>query len=148
MRCATPKLRDFAQQLIAHEAASQSFPTEIAGAVLVCARLRPHLATLMGNIGFGALMARALALAVAEIPSLHILHINPDGTFNGLEESATPVGTTRASEGGVVLVARLFGLLVTFIGEDLTLRLVRQVWPTASFDESGFGKGSKNASPK
>jgi hypothetical protein len=118
MRYAAPKIRDFAEQLIAHEAAGQSSLTQIAAAVLVCDRLRPHLATLMGNIGFRALMSRALALAVAEIPSLHILRINDDGTFSGLEEFGGPVGGTKTSEGGVVLVAQLFGLLATFIGED------------------------------
>jgi hypothetical protein len=45
----------------------------------------------------------------------------------------------------VVLVAQLLGLLVTFIGEDLTLGLVREIWPKLSLDKSGFGKGSKNA---
>lgn len=93
----------------------------------------------MGNIGFKALLSRALALAAAEIPSLRTWQINADGSF----ERAEGVG----AEGGVVLVAQLFGLLATFIGEELTLRLVREVWPKAPFDKSDFGKGSKNAEP-
>ncbi|HVK09314.1 MAG TPA: hypothetical protein VM597_11100, partial [Gemmataceae bacterium] len=36
------------------------------------------------------------------------------------------------SEGGVEVVAHLLGLLVTFIGEPLTLRLVRDAWPDVS----------------
>ena len=35
---------------------------------LVCEKLRPHLAMLMGNAGFRALLSRALALAKAEVP--------------------------------------------------------------------------------
>jgi hypothetical protein len=137
-------MREFAKRLIAHERAAKSGQAELTAALLVCNRLRPHLATLMGNIGFKALLSRALALAAAEIPSLLILHINADGSF----ERAEGAGVDRTSEGGVVLVAQLLGLLATFIGEDLTLRLVRDVWPKASFDKSDPGKGSKNAEPK
>jgi hypothetical protein len=38
----------------------------------------------------------------------------------------------------------LLGLLVAFIGEDLTLRLVREVWPKLSLNNLDFGKGYKN----
>lgn len=118
--------------------------TELTAALLVCDRLRPHLATLMGNIGFKALLSRALALAAAENPSLLSLHIKADGSF----ERAEAAVAVTAPEGGAALVVQLLGLLATFIGEDLTLRLVRDVWPEALFDRSDFGKGSKNAEPK
>ncbi len=38
-------------------------------------------------------------------------------------------------EAAVAITAHLLGLLVTFIGEPLTLRLVREAWPDASLDE-------------
>ncbi len=38
-------------------------------------------------------------------------------------------------EGGVVLVAHLLGLLVAFIGEGLTLHLMREIWPKVLFVE-------------
>ena len=42
-------------------------------------------------------------------------------------------------DGGVeavaALAAHLLGLLVTFIGESLALRVVREGWPDASFDD-------------
>jgi hypothetical protein len=65
MRHATPKMRNFAEHLIALETARKSSPTEVAGALLVCERLRPQLATLMGTMGVRALLSRALALAAA-----------------------------------------------------------------------------------
>jgi hypothetical protein len=37
---------------------------------------------------------------------------------------------------GEVLVAELLGLLVTFIGEGLTLSLVREAWPGVSIEIS------------
>ena len=39
-----------------------------------------------------------------------------------------------------MIVAQLLGLLVTFIGEPLTLRLVRDAWPNASV--AGLDTGS------
>ena len=47
-------------------------------------------------------------------------------------------------EGGVVLVAQLLGLLAAFIGEDLTLRFVREVWPDVPLNNLDFGKGAKD----
>ena len=38
-------------------------------------------------------------------------------------------------------MAQLLGLLVTFIGEPLTLRLVRDAWPNASV--AGMDAGSE-----
>jgi hypothetical protein len=40
-----------------------------------------------------------------------------------------------AKKGGTLLVAQLLGLLVTFIGQALTLRLVRDLWPDAPFED-------------
>jgi hypothetical protein len=37
---------------------------------------------------------------------------------------------------------------VAFIGEDLTLRLVREVWPPLSLNNFDFGKGYKNEKAK
>ena len=50
---------------------------------------------------------------------------------------------TQAKEGGAILIAQLLGLLLTFIGEGLTLRLVQDVWPEAAFDDRDSGKERK-----
>ena len=58
-------MRDFAERLIAYETTTTNFSnTKIPAACLAGEKLRPHLATLMGNIGFKALLSRALALAI------------------------------------------------------------------------------------
>jgi hypothetical protein len=49
----------------------------------------------------------------------------------------------QASDGGAILIAQLIGLLLTFIGEGLTLRLVQDVWPEAVFDGRVFEKERK-----
>jgi len=46
----------------------------------------------------------------------------------------------QARDGGAILIAHLIGLLLTFIGEGLTFRLVQDVWPESAFD----GRVSEN----
>jgi hypothetical protein len=126
----TPRIRDLAKRLVAAEAkvASRSTETKRPAAFLVCDRLRPHLATLMGSTGFNAFLSRALALGRSEADWLYAVALTGDGL--GLSEKAgEKVGPEVMTEGGVVLVAQLLGLLVAFVGERLTLRIVREVWP-------------------
>ena len=102
----------------------------------------------MGKVGFRELLSRALALANAEVPWLRAVHVKADGSFEGLDELGAQVDPDEFSEGRVVLLAQLLGLLVTFIGEELTLRLVREVWPKLSPNNLDFGKGDNNEKPK
>jgi len=149
MSRATPKMRDFAERLIAHETReNKSSETKTSGPFLVGEKLRPHLAPLMGNVGFRALLSRALALANAEVPLLRAMHIKADGSFDGLDELGAQVDPDEIFKGRVVLLAQLLGLLVAFIGEDLTLRLVREVWPKLSLNNLDFGIGYKNEKAK
>jgi hypothetical protein len=142
-------MRDFAERLIAHETReNKSSETKTSGPFLVGEKLRPHLAPLMGNVGFRALLSRALALANAEVPLLRAMHIKADGSFDGLDELGAQVDPDEIFKGRVVLLAQLLGLLVAFIGEDLTLRLVREVWPKLSLNNLDFGKGYKNEKTK
>lgn len=133
MSRATSKMRDFAERLIAYETrGNNSSQTKTSAACLVGEKLRPHLTTLMGNVGFRALLSRALALANAEVPWLRAVHVKADGSLEGLDELGAQVDPDEIFEGCVVLLAQFLELLVGFIGEDLTLRLVREVWPTLS----------------
>ena len=140
MSRATPQMRNFAETLIADESrGNQSSGTNPPAAFHVCEKLRPHLATLMGNTGFRALLSRSLALANAEVPWLRAVHVKADGALEGLNELGAQVDPDEFFEGCVVLLAQLLGLLVAFIGENLTLRLVREVWPKLSLNDLDFG---------
>src|SRR5665213_4524825 len=148
MSRATPKMRDFAKRLIAYETnGNKSSETKAAAVFLVGEKLRLHLTTLMGNAGFRSLLSRALALANAEVPWLDTVHVKADGSFGGLDELKPQVGPEKIAEGSVVLLAQLLGLLVTFIGESLTLRLVREMWPKLPLNDSDFGNGENNENP-
>jgi hypothetical protein len=137
-------MRDFAERLIAYETrGNKSSETKNPAAFLVGEKLRPHLARLMGKVGFRELLSRALVLANAEVPWLRAVRLKADGSFEELAELGAQVDPDEIFEGRVVLLAQLLGLLITFIGEDLTLRLVREVWPKLSLNNLDFGKGDK-----
>ena len=130
-----PESRHLAQRLLAYEAVAgeNSEPAESA-AFRVCAKLRRPLITLAGVAGFRSLLSRALTLASAEAPSLSAVQVAADGSLKGLDELGPQIDKEQARDGGVILIAQLIGLLLTFIGEGLTLRLVQDVWPEAAFD--------------
>ena len=134
MSRATPQMREFAERLVAYEARGRKSSASTTVAFHVCEKLRPHLAALTGKAGFSALLSRALALAAEEAPALRAVRVQADGTLAVDGEAGVP------DEGGVILLARLLGLLETFIGESLTLRKLREVWPRLSFSNLYFGK--------
>ena len=130
-----PESRHLAQRLVTYEAVAgeTSQPAESA-AFRVCAKLRRPLIRLAGVAGFRSLLSRALTLARAEAPSLSAVQVAADGSLKGLEELASQTAKEQDRDGGAILIAQLIGLLLTFIGEGLTLRLVQDVWPEATFD--------------
>jgi len=143
MRRADPTIRDLAGRLIALEATdSKSSSTTVPTAFVACEKLRPSLATVLGNVGFSALLSRALALAATEVKWLGAVQVDAGGALEGLAEPQTTVSPAESARGGVVLLAQLLGLLATFLGGDLTLRLVRDVWPKLDVDAAVFVKGS------
>jgi hypothetical protein len=135
--------RDLALRLLAYEAVAgkTSEPTDSA-AFRVSEKLRRPLCVLAGVAGFRALLSRALALSKAEVPSLSAVELAADGSLQGLGEPQ--IDKDHAEEGGAILIAQLLGLLLTFIGETLTLRLMQDVWPDAVFDDRNPGMGEKH----
>ena len=130
-----PSLRNLAQHLLSLEAGTGTDAAQVhEAAVRVCERLRVSLTRFAGLEGFAALLRRALALARAEAPSLGALTIKPDGSLEGLEALLRDT-RNGGPEAAVVIISHLLGLLVTFVGEPLTLRLVREAWPDASLGE-------------
>ncbi len=117
----TPTTRELAQRLVDYE----EVETSPAGADMhavcrVCDKLRRSLTTLAGAAGFRSLLARALTLAKQESPVLGAWEVKPDGSLEGLNG--------EAAQSGAVLISHLIGLMNTFIGESLTLRLLHDVW--------------------
>ena len=135
-------MRELADRLIAHDAQGRkaSDPKNAVG-FHVCEKLRPHLSTVMGNGGFRVLLSRALTLATEVIPWLRGAQVNGIGSLEGLESLQAQLAPEEMHEGQVVLLAQLLGLLVAFVGESLTVRLLRDVWPQLPLGDSESGKG-------
>jgi hypothetical protein len=138
-------MRNFASCLITLETkAGDLSRTGAATAFPVPEKLRPTLCMLVGNEGFRTLLARSLTLASAEIPWLHAVKVSAEGHLEGWDGLHAQLGPEKFFEGRVVLLAQLLGLLVAFIGESLTVRLVSEVWPKFSLNDLNLDKGEKN----
>jgi len=133
MRNASPGMRALAERLMAHEARGKRGRASIEPAAKrVCERLRPELSSLVGNTGVKALYLRALALAGAEVAWLRAVRVGADDKLEGFDGPEPVVEPDEVYAGGVALLTELLGLLAAFIGEPLTLQIVREKWPQLS----------------
>ena len=141
----SPAVQDLAQWLFEHEVvAGGSCEKKMHGAFRVCDKLRNPLSTLAGIAGYKSLLNRALTLAKADVHGLDAYQVNAQGYLE-IPEWAEPKQNPEGAEpkqnidekinGELSIVAHMLGLLFIFIGEHLTLKLVRDVWPNAPFEE-------------
>jgi hypothetical protein len=130
------EMRNLSERLIAEESRVDNTSNGAPPAAFrVCEKLRRPLSTLAGSAGFRSLLGRALVLARADVPWLRGIQVRPDGTLQYPPPLEAQLDTAEAAEGGAALVKQLINLLVTFIGEPLTLRLVLDVWPNAALKD-------------
>ena len=138
----SPAAQVLARRVLRHEAGGRAEPAALAEAAeRADTRLRGLLASLIGQTGYTTLMARAVHLAQAEVTSLERVTVDAlatgggpaeggEGSLHGVREFARASGDAGATEAGLTaILAHVIGLLVTFIGEDLALRLIRDAWP-------------------
>ncbi len=121
-----------ARHLVAYEAAGGQSLEEHGEAVeQACRRLRQRLVGVIGQSGFDILFAHALAITKAEFSFLAGVEIGqwPTGCLTGWHEPIQGLDADQARAAHVSLLANLIWLLATFLGEDLSLRLVGQAWP-------------------
>jgi len=146
-----PKMRDLAHRLLAYEAVAgkTSEPAESA-TLRVYEKLRQGLGEFAGVAAFESLAFRALTQAKSEAPDLWAVQVAADGSLRGLGEfepksniEKNETGEDRAGEGGIILIARLLGLLLLFLGEGLTMSLLRVKWPETALDDCNSEYGRK-----
>jgi hypothetical protein len=114
--------RELAERLVAVEAAAKNPSKDDAHATCrVCEKMRGPLITLTGTAGYSSLLLRALTLAKREASALSEVQVKPDGSLEGLDG--------EAAQAHPILVSYLLSLLITFIGEALTMRLLHDIWP-------------------
>jgi len=122
------KTRELARSLVASEAdaAATSLHTEPA-TVRAYERLRRQLGARVGVDGFQALASRALALAKSEYPRISAVQVTANGGLRGLGEVESQTDRDEDGEAGIILISRLLGLFLTFLGEATTLRLIEDL---------------------
>ena len=131
-----PRLRQLALNMLTREAGSSADAKTIAAAThRVYGNLARVLAPLIGEVGVTALSARAWHLAQLDYPWLGDTR---DSTPAGEPLAQLRLALERhedpavAAEAAAAAVASLLTLLVTFIGEPLTMDLLRRAWPDSA----------------
>ncbi len=124
------EIRDLAQRLIDYEAgAGETSEPKKSAVNRVCEKLRLPLSAIVGVADYRSLLSRALTLARLEAPGLIAMQVTTDGSLQDLAESGSQIDQERGGEGGVILLAQLLGLFLTFFGAALTLQLIEDVTP-------------------
>jgi len=152
----SPNMRDLAQRLLTYEAAEDKSSRPMGSATLCTyERLRQCLVAFTGVAGFQAIAARALVLAQAEDHNLCAVQVTAEGTLQGLGNIELQASLNKDLAGNymagedlpgaarAILIAQILGLLLTFLGEALTLSLLRNAWPDAIFDDRSSENGRK-----
>jgi hypothetical protein len=123
---------DLANWLLAKEIGTEADGVGVAAAAeQVGRKLSLRLSTLITPAGSQAILSRALHLARVEFPFLEGVHAGttPEACFEGLGPPVLDLEAGEAGRGLHTVLRIMLDLLVGFIGEELTLRLVREVWP-------------------
>ena len=133
-------MRDLAARLL--EVSRPASEDDMHEAAVVIETLREPLSRFIGHEGFTSLLRRAVTLASADAPSLRGIQVSADGRLR-LDEAphSRKHGDAAApdAEAAIAVAAHFLGLLVTFIGERLTTRLVQQAWPETPSNDSDSG---------
>ena len=116
-------MRELAAQLLA--ASARAPDPQASDTVLVNENFRAALTRLTGTAGVASLLRRALALAGAEMPALQGVKVNATGQLDGVEHLLSEAAKARELA-AMAVTAQMLELLVTFIGEGITHRLVRE----------------------
>ena len=137
---------ELACRLLALEAARRGSHRATSDLAQVCERLRLVITPLAGSAGFHSLLARALALAKADHALLKPIKVLENGTIVGFDSGDTQDADAAAGLAAAKcgLVSQLLDLLTILIGEQLTMRLVRDAWPELSAKSIGLQSENKS----
>ena len=128
-----PSVTRFAKALARAELARGDGAPDSDVAQRIMLRLHMELRKLLGPAGVDVLLARSVILVRRAHPVLAGVTAGSGGTLAGLDDAA--LQGAEVKEGAVAIVVHFIELLVTLIGEDLAMGLVRNVWPEAVEEE-------------
>lgn len=118
--------------------------TVAAAAERACQRFYGRLRPLVTLAGSQAFLSRSLHLAAREYPFLADVRAGPtdEECLQGLDHALRGIDSARATDAFVTVLSYMIGLLVTFIGHDLTMHAIREVWPDACIPRPAEGEMS------
>jgi hypothetical protein len=137
-----PGIADLPQTLrreLTRAAGTDADAKALAAATLrVSDALAGHLAVLIGTGGVKALTARSLHLVQRNFPWLAEAQQSdpPKDPFERLAACMERQEPSVATEAAAAVLATLGDLLVTLIGETLTMGVLREAWPKAFANET------------
>ena len=123
-------VREVAQKLVSE----QGRRTGNGNSLLLNEQLRSSLVRFAGMDGFASLLRRAIVLSSTTIPALRHAKVGTAGQLEGLDRTFTE-DRVLSREASIVVTSQLLELLVSFIGESLTRRLVEDACREPSPDE-------------
>lgn len=140
MRQANPTVLRVARHLLQHEVGGSQDAASFADAtVRAYDKLRVHLTKLMGTDGFTLLLVRSLTFARADFPWVESITVERDGSLTGVSSAVGEISEREAETGFTGLLVHFIGLLIAFIGEDMTLRLIQGAWPEVDLGGRDLG---------
>jgi hypothetical protein len=150
-----------AKRIVEAECARARGGQELAGAVeQTFVRLESMMSTLIGPVGFQSIMARAVHLTRGTWPWIERTQLGASAAvvLQQLSQERSAGSTSRArlvlagftsaleqegpenlKAGAAELLANVLRLFCTFIGEELTLRLMHRTWPNLAAGDAGPG---------
>jgi hypothetical protein len=119
------------RRMLAREAGTDAHAAAVAVAARrLCERFAQQVIPLIGDTGVAAILARSLHLVHRNTPGLAPRGPSErDGPLGMLQQLLEHQEPTVAADAAVTMLATVGELLVSFIGESLTTRLLREAWP-------------------
>jgi hypothetical protein len=122
--------QDLARRLLEYEASvGENSESKECTAFRVSEVLRRLLCDLVGPSDYRSFLARALALAKADAPTLAAVQVRLDGSLQGLGDVELQHGGQRAGEAAGILIAQVLEVFRSFLGGALTVKLVQHASP-------------------
>jgi hypothetical protein len=92
------------------------------------------LAPLITTLGAQAFLTRAVRRAAKDYPFLASLQTRSRGVspLDGLSQAADGVDTLVVQDACISVLANMAGLLAEFIGDELTMHMLQEIWPEAA----------------
>jgi hypothetical protein len=132
-----PVLVDFTGRLLQYEIGRAGAAASLSdGFQRICGAMHERLAPLISSNGFSTLFARALKLAARDCPVLAAVTISVERDV-AVSHLPLPCNTDQSHELAAALalvLAHFIWLLVNFIGGNLGLGAVCEIWPEVPFD--------------